>query len=1250
MILGLIHNISLVLALCLVKVWFKESRRWREWLADGRRAALIDGLLFGAMGILAMMTPLRFAPGIIFDARSIILGIAGLTGGPLVAGLSALICALYRIGMGGGGAVMGVGVILTSAGLGAAWRHWARARPGMLESRGLWLLGFLIHLAMVGQMALLPSSYRSEVFYLLALPVLVLYTIGTFLAAKVFLEVEAGQHRTHRLAQAQSRYQSLFHNRHTPMLVIDPQDGAIVEANPAAAQFYGWSQEELTRKKISQINTLDPEAIKQRMEAALEGSQNAFLFKHRLADGSLRDVEVHSGPVEVEGRRLLFSVIHDVTQRMSLEDELKRAQDQVRLALEQSERSRKALLSILEDEKEMRRALKESEGKYRLLAENVSDVIWTVDPKYRFTYISPSVKQLRGLSQEEAMAEQIADTMPPHWAEKAAKFIQYFMKRIEAGERDFNVRFEAQQYHKNGSLVWVEMDVRPLWDEQGNLLGAIGISRNIEERKLAQETLKASEERYRVFVNSTEDLAFLKDENLRYLMVNESYRRWFGKPLDEIIGHSDAELMPPQTAEGCARSDRLAMERNEVVVTEETAGGRIYETRKFPVPLEGGRLGVGGFIRDITEERQALQRLSESEQRYRNLVESMNEGLMQVDNDDNILFANHQICQMLGYEEKELLGRKGYSLAADDPEMVKLIMEKNRLRQQGVSDSYQVTMRRKDGRKIRLLISGSPVFDAAGRVIGSIGVFSDVTEEVEAQERLRQSEERFRSFFENIFVGIYRTTPDGKILMANPSLVRMLGYDSFEELSSRNLEQEGYEPGYTREEFKRNMAECSEMIGHEAPWKRKDGSVVWVRESVRVVRDENGEILYYEGTAEDITQRKKVEEEKALIEEELRQVQKIEAIGQLAGGVAHDFNNMLAGIMGNAEMLLGRLAQDTELAKYVEQIIAGAENAATLTRQLLDFARKGPIKKEPVDIHRLLEDAVGILSHTLDRRIQIEKHWEAPEPWVRGDRGLLTNAFVNLGINSRDAMPHGGRLIFSTRQVELDQEYLSRHRYKIVPGRYLKIEVTDTGCGMSPEVQAKIFEPFFTTKGPGKGTGLGLASVYGTVKSHGGSIECYSEPGHGTTMKIYLPVLEDRGKIKKAEMAEKSDRTFPLNITGTVLVVDDEELVRGMAEQILRSQGLEVLTAGDGEEALHIFRAWHREISLVVLDMIMPKMSGREVFLEMKKIDPGVRVVLSSGFSEEGEVNEIMNLGLKGFVQKPYSIKSLMAAIAKAME
>lgn len=394
----------------------------------------------------------------------------------------------------------------------------------------------------------------------------------------------------------------------------------------------------------------------------------------------------------------------------------------------------------------------------------------------------------------------------------------------------------------------------------------------------------------------------------------------------------------------------------------------------------------------------------------------------------------------------------------------------------------------------------------------------------------------------------------------------------------------------------------------------------------------------------DITRQKAIEKERAQLEEQLRQSQKMEVIGQLAGGVAHDFNNMLAGISGYSDLIRRKFGlENPTLERYALTIFDTAKNAAELTSKLLAFARKGKHELVTINMHDIIQDVIKLIEHSLDKRIRISQYLRAMPATVVGDRSQIQNALLNLCMNAGDAMPNGGELALSTENTVIDTNYTRRHPYKLIEGQYLLLSVTDSGVGMDENVKSKLFEPFFTTKGPGKGTGLGLASVYGTIKGHNGSIECYSEVGKGTTFKIYLPVVNREGTPVPVV------KEVIYRGTARILIIDDEALVRNVAAEILTELGYHVSVTNDGQEGLEYYQVHQSEIDLIVLDMIMPRLSGFECFMALKKLNPDIRVIISSGYSMNNETAKVLSAGARGFVSKPFDIGKLSKAIAEAL-
>jgi nitrogen-specific signal transduction histidine kinase/CheY-like chemotaxis protein len=382
--------------------------------------------------------------------------------------------------------------------------------------------------------------------------------------------------------------------------------------------------------------------------------------------------------------------------------------------------------------------------------------------------------------------------------------------------------------------------------------------------------------------------------------------------------------------------------------------------------------------------------------------------------------------------------------------------------------------------------------------------------------------------------------------------------------------------------------------------------------------------------------------EQRRMEDQIRQTQKMDVIGQMAGGVAHDFNNMLTAILGSAELMARHVSGNLDALKLLGNIQQAASRSADLTGQLLTFSRKEQKNAVHINIDTTINEVISLLERTVDKKIILQTKLIAGESNVTADPALLQNALLNLGLNARDAMPEGGVIMFSTANVELDSWYCESSAFNLTTGPFIEISISDTGMGMPKEVVERIFEPFFTTKGVGKGTGLGLAAVYNTLKENHGSISVYSEIGMGTVFKLYLPLStwESTAGTVTVEMTHGS---------GGVLLVDDEPLIRNVGRELLQNNGYKVFLAEDGERALEIYAQNKENISLVILDMIMPKMGGKETLEHLVKNYPEVRVLIASGFYQHGNIEELLNLGAKGFIQKPYSWLELCKAVSDAI-
>lgn len=493
---------------------------------------------------------------------------------------------------------------------------------------------------------------------------------------------------------------------------------------------------------------------------------------------------------------------------------------------------------------------------------------------------------------------------------------------------------------------------------------------------------------------------------------------------------------------------------------------------------------------------------------------------------------------------------------------------------------------------------------------------------------LKNSEERFRAFVEQAGDALFVTDlSTGKFIDVNQRAHEGLGYTREELL---RLSVPDIDPSFPAEkfsEFSRGLLP-GKPVTVDGIHQRKDGTTFPVEICTGLVEIRGRRNLL--ALARDITERKQAEEEKAELQEQLNHRNKMDAIGQLAGGVAHDFNNMLAGIMGAAELLcLPKRNLDEKGKEYVDVIMQASERAADLTSKLLAFGRKGKTASTAVDVHSIIDDTTSILNRTIDKKIRISVRKDAGNNMVIGDNSGLQNALMNIGINASHAMPDGGEIQIETENIRLKKAYCDASPFEIEPGEYIEIEIRDTGCGIPLENIQKIFEPFYTTKEQGKGSGLGLSAVYGTVQDHHGAINVYSEVGGGTSFHILLPCSEESVNYKQTA-------TEMLVGSGQILLVDDEEIIRITGESMLKEMGYQVLLAENGQEAVEIFQNQHAEIDLVIMDMIMPEMNGREAFIKMCEIDKNCKVIISSGFAKNESLDELRESGLAGFIRKPY--------------
>ena len=504
-------------------------------------------------------------------------------------------------------------------------------------------------------------------------------------------------------------------------------------------------------------------------------------------------------------------------------------------------------------------------------------------------------------------------------------------------------------------------------------------------------------------------------------------------------------------------------------------------------------------------------------------------------------------------------------------------------------------------------------------------------------EALQKSDQRYRSLFDESRDAIHITSRDGRFIDVNKSALDLFGYTRKEMLG---MDARGiYVNPDDRYRFQQEIEKRGAVRGYEIKFRKKDGTKIDCLITSTVRRAADGTIIGYQGIIRDVTEQRR-------LEVQLQQAQKMEAVGTLAGGIAHDFNNVLQAISGYVQLLLMKKEKKDPDIRYLNRIDKAAQRAAGLTKQLMIFSRKVKNELRPVDLNQEIIQVHGLLQRIIPKMIDVELGLEKDIKIINADPMQLEQIMMNLGVNAKDAMPDGGKLVFETKNIILDERYCAAHR-EAVPGEYVLLAISDTGHGMDKKVLEHIFEPFFTTKEMGKGTGLGLAMVYGIVKSHDGHIVCYSNPGRGTVFKIYFPVLEEAN----AELSVASEKGA--EIRGgheTILLVDDEESLLVLGQDMLREHGYTTITVESGEKAIEVYKREKDRIDLVILDIGMPGMGGYKCLYELLKINPEIKVIIASGYTNSDKVKEVLEHGAAGFISKPYRLTDMLDNLRKLLD
>lgn len=759
--------------------------------------------------------------------------------------------------------------------------------------------------------------------------------------------------------------------------------------------------------------------------------------------------------------------------------------------------------------------------------------------------------------------------------------------------------------------------------------------RDIAERKVAEKALKRAKEDWENTFDSITDLVMLLDKDHRIVRVNQTAALALNTTKETITGQKCHEVI-----HGLSRPIKdcpLGVTMNHLIphsreITEPRLKGTFICSTSPILDQENNLVGYTHLLKDITERKKAEEELANQRRLQQTILEHIPDLIVLKDRSSVYQAVNPAFCKFVGRSAEEIIGHTDYDLFPRE-EAEKYRSEDSRIMENDEAYLGEECVTGIDG-KNWLYVSKTPVRDANEQIVGILCSVRDITKLKESEDALKRARAELDQIFQTAADGMRVVDKNFNIIRVNDTFAAMVDLDRKDILGKKCYDIFKGDRCHTPDCPLTRILKDGKMIEHESKKRRSDGTETSCIVMAKAFKGPEGDVIGIVEDFRDITERQK-------LEAQIRQAQKMESVGTLAGGIAHDFNNLLGGMLGYASIVKMALDPLDRNYKYIELIEKAGERAAELTNQLLAFSRKGKYQIKPVDLNRAIRSVANLLERTIDKNIRIRCSFFENLPMVEGDPGQLEQIIMNLCVNAVDAMPGGGYLDLKTRMVAIDEECCVP-RAEMVPDEYILLEVKDAGIGMDKETVAKIFEPFFTTKEVGKGTGLGMSMVYGIVNNHGGYIDVESEPGKGTTFKIYLPAISS----KKLEVVEKESGEGAIaKGTGMIFVVDDEEIIRAMLKDMLESLGYKVGMAANGTEAIDLYSKHGSTIDLVIIDMIMPGLDGKETYLRLKELNPDVKVILASGYSHDTRAQEIINEGVCDFVYKPFTVGELSRKI-----
>ncbi len=841
------------------------------------------------------------------------------------------------------------------------------------------------------------------------------------------------------------------------------------------------------------------------------------------------------------------------------------------------------------------------------------------------------------------------DFMSPEEADR----IGAIFKAIAVRREPFSF-LENTNLHKDGRSVILETSGVPVFGVDGEFKGYRGTDRDITERKQTEDVMRKAEEIYRNVSSITSDIAYscCKSTTTAYSID------WITGATERITGYSENEIKTLGCWGALVVDDDLPVFDTHVIgVTpggidfcqmrlRHKTGEIVWVRASTKCVFDAGSsdsLRLFGGIEDITERKRAEEAVRRSETFLQQVVENIPHMIF-VKEAENLQFVRFNKAgeDLLGYSRNDLLGKSDHDFFSSDQADFFTAKDREVLANGQLLEipEEEINTRLK-GKRI-LHTKKIPILDANGAPQYLLGISEDITERRESEKKNL----RLAAIVDSSDDAIIGKTLDGIITSWNKGAEKIYGFKEYEVLGKPISILAPHDHADEIQGFLEQIRSGKSVKRLETVRRNKDGANIPVSLTISPIIDKDGGIIGASTIARDVSDRIKAEQQREALQAQLFHAQKMEAIGTLTSGIAHDFNNILQAVIGYSELMLQRKKDGEKDSFDLEKIYEAGIRGAELVKNLMTFTRKTETQFKPVDLSYQVQQAVSMLVRTIPKMIEIETTLAPELAKIEADPSQIDQILMNLAVNARDAMPDRGKLSIQTSNVVLDDTYCKTH-VAVNPGAYVLLTVSDTGHGMDKETLSHIFEPFFTTKEIGKGTGLGLATVYGIVKRHNGFIDCQSQPGQGTTFKIYLPVDQRTEQVSQ----DTCETTTPQGGTETILLADDEESVRLITKRILNKIGYNVISACDGLEALELYKRESGNISLVILDLVMPKMGGQKCLEEILKVNPTSKVLIATGVSSDDEqAGRVIGSGAMGIIHKPFDKNDLSRAVRDTLD